>query len=168
MEYKVGSLLFSKGSLYRVIFVGTDSMQAIEYNSTSNEFEGKTYTLIKDQWYRWKNDGTGEKISFTSMGTIAPNKIPQPVHSFNQLETASSLIIKGTAYKIVEDTSLTVPGKWAGQRIFNLSSGKKPAMVALEALERKSIFDKAANCEFLLDGNISRLSEADIILITEV
>lgn len=169
MEYKVGSLLFSKsGSLFRVIFVGTDSMQAIEYNSVSTEFDPKTYTLIKDQWYRWKNDGTGEKISFTSMGTIAPNKIPQSVHSFTQLETASSVIIKGTAYKIVEETSMTVPGKWSGQKIINLSSGKKPAMIALELLERKSHFDKAANCEFLVDGNISKLNESDLVIITEV
>lgn len=168
MEFKVGNLLYNAkgGSLFRVVAVGTDSMHLIEYNRDITEFDPKCYSLIKEEWYRWKNDGTGEKITFSSMGLIAPNKIPQSVHTFKQLEGASSLIIKGASFKVVSDNTLVPPEKWQGHQIFYLM-GKKPAMLSLETLERKSMMDRAANCEFFIDGNITRLSETDIVIIME-
>jgi hypothetical protein len=164
--FKIGQLLISKSSILRVIGSGNDFIIVIEYSQGSTN-EPKYLSCYKDVWYQWKN-GVGEKITFTKINTItSPTKIPQQVLNFSQLENEQSFIIKGTPYKVVDKNALSVPDKWAGQRVLYLTGFKKDAMLSLETLERKSHFDKHANCELLVDNNITRLSESDIWVIGE-
>lgn len=167
MDFKIGQLLMTKHSILRVIGAGQDFIIVIEYTSHGTTNEPKYLSLYKDIWYQWKN-GVGEKITFNKINTItSPTKIPQQVNNFNQLENEQSFIIKGTPYKVVDKNALSVPDKWAGQRVIYLTGFKKDALLSLEQLERKSHFDKGANCEFLVDNNITRLAESDIWVISE-
>lgn len=164
-EFQVGQLLFNRNgeTLCRVISTTETSLTIIEY--TENPLDPQIISFVEGGYYKWVA-GAGEKIDLKAVGKIAPNKIPQRVFTFNQLDKATTFIIKGVAYKLVDENSLTVPEKWAGRKLFHLS-GKKDALLALEMLERKSLMDRASNCEMMVDGNITRLKETDVWLIVQ-
>lgn len=114
-DFQVGQLLFNRvgETLCRVISTGENSLTVIEYSNTVSE--PQIFSSIEGTYYKWVG-GTGEKVDLKSVGKIAPNKIPQHVFSFSQLDGVTTFIIKGVAYKLVETNSQTVPERWAGQK----------------------------------------------------
>jgi len=164
-EFQVGQLLFNQTgqTLCRVISTGENSLTVIEYSQEVSE--PLIFSLVEGLYYKWIG-GAGEKVALKNVGKIAPNKIPQHVISFSQLDGATTFIIKGVAYKLAETNSLTVPENWAGRKIFYLV-GKKDALLGLVILERKSLMDKHSNCDMSVDGAIVRLKETDVWLIVQ-
>lgn len=164
MEHKFisGHLLLGKNSVYRVIGVGTHHLDVLEY-SDADECSQQILSLVKGVWHKWVN-GVGQKVDLKQIGTIVPNKIPVRVMSFNQLQGAETLIVKGTPYKVVEKPdNIEVPEKWQlpSCQVFHLK-GKEYIMLCLQKMERTSLGDKEFSCHISNGGS---LKESDLWII---
>lgn len=162
-KFKVEHLLLYKNSMYRVIGVGTHHLEVLEY---SEECEKTTLSLVKDVWYKWVN-GVGQKVELKQIGTIAANKVPSRVMSFNQhqLQGAETLIVKGAPYKVVEKPDgVEVPERWQlpSCQVMHLHGSKEDTMLCLQKMERTSLSDKEFSCHISNGGS---LKESDIWVI---
>ena len=162
MEFKVGHLLFSKGSMLRVIGTGENHINVIEYSNMlniSNDMVTRTYSKVDGTWFQWGANG-GTVVKLKKIGTIDPSKVPASVASFDGITSFDTIIIKGVPYKRVDETSLTVPEQWTNTFFLKNKSGE--AILNIKKNETKSLYERAADAQFLTLAGIVSLKEKDV------